>query len=462
MKKLYLGLLGAFLAILLVLGLISVLDKDQTISQVENRKLAAKPTFSWVALTDGSYIRDLEAYYADTFPFRDSLLKLNKTLNKFYYYSGGDNSLIISGASGAEQGGENLDDVQNALDGKEQGMKPDETTPDTTTPVAPEEPTAPEQPVNPDLNVPEEGQATKTNSTIIIVGDNAMDIPTATFEVIDTYAQAVTNLATKMGSNVRTFSLVTPNSGEFYSPESFHTGQHSQKDMIDYCYKAMGDNVLTVDAYSALRQHADEYIYFRTDHHWTARGAYYAYTKFCETAGLEPVALDKFETGQYEDFLGTMYSWTSSYPQSDALKKNPDTVEYFRPLVETHAKYYQDATLTNGVTTAVIANVGASVDNKYLTFIGGDTPICVIETATTGPVAMVVKESYGNAFVPFLTSHYSKIIVVDPREFNKDGKPSLNLPEFAKQQGVNDLVVINYPFMINNSYFVKMLNKLAP
>ena len=74
---------------------------------------------------------------------------------------------------------------------------------------------------------------------------------------------------------------------------------------------------------------------------------------------------------------------------------------------------------------------------------------------------MVLKESYGNAFVPFLTSHYSKIIVIDPREFNQEGKPSLDLAQFGEQQGVDDLVVINYPFMINNSFYIKLLNRLV-
>ena len=130
----------------------------------------------------------------------------------------------------------------------------------------------------PEVNVPDENQGTAIG-TIYIDGDNAMDIPTANNEVIDSYADAVNNLSQALGSDVRTISLVTPNSGEFYSPESFHTGSHSQKEMIERCYGAMNDNIVTVDAYSALRNHADEYIYFRTDHHWTALGAYYAYTQ---------------------------------------------------------------------------------------------------------------------------------------------------------------------------------------
>ena len=109
----------------------------------------------------------------------------------------------------------------------------------------------------------------------------------------------------------------------------------------------------------------------------------------------------------------------------------------------------------------VYTKIDESVSNKYLCFIGGDTPICIVETDVEGPVCMVVKESYGNAFVPFLTSHYSKIIVIDPRKFNQEGMPALNIAEFGQSQGVDDLLVINYPFMINNSYYVEWLNRLV-
>ena len=470
MKKLYICLMGALLAVLTAVGAISLLDTDPTVLAGENRKIE-KPKFSWSALLDGSYVQQLESYYTDTFPFREKLMPLNQELNKFYYYSGsGDsNYLAIDFNGGAEQGGESLHDVENALNNPEGAgntTTPETTDPSTDTPEqqtpftgnAEEETTTP-----PDIDIPDENQAAAIG-TIIVVGDNAMDIPTANNEVIDSYADAVNNLSQALGSDVRTISLVTPNSGEFYSPESSHTGSHSQKDMIDRCYNAMNDNIVTVDAYSALRAHANEYIYFRTDHHWTALGAYYAYTQYCKATGFDPVPLDQFQTGTYENFLGSMYTYTQKYPQSQALKDNPDTLTYYLPIVETHAKYYSDATLSDGIAISVVyTKLAENVSNKYLCFIGGDTPVCVVETAVEdGPVCMVLKESYGNAFVPFLTSHYSKIIVIDPRQFNQDGKPSLDLPAFAKEQGVDDLLVINYPFMINNSYYVSLLNRLIP
>lgn len=470
MKKLYKGLLGALLGLMTLIGVISLVDKNPTFLASENREVV-KPQLSWSSFKDGSFFQSVETYYADTFPFREQLKELNRKLNGFYYYSGGsDNYLAIDFSGGAEQGGESLHDVENALNGQtgnnttestDSSTDTDTTTPDTDSQTTTN--TETEEHQTPEIDVPDENQATSVG-TVIVVGDMAMDIPTATDSVIKSYADTVSKIAAAMGPDVRTLSLVTPNSGEFYSPESFHTGAHSQKDMIDLCYESMSDDVLTVDAYSALREHADEYLFFRTDHHWTALGAYYAYTKYCETAGFEPVPLDQFETGTYENFLGTLYTHTQNYPQSDALKENPDTLTYYLPIVETHAKYYSDTTLSDGVPISVVyTKLAENVANKYLCFIGGDTPVCVIETAVKdGPVCMVVKESYGNAFIPFLTSHYSKIVVVDPRQFNQSDMPSLDITKFGAEQGVDDLLIINYPFMINNTFYIDLLGRLIP
>ena len=99
----------------------------------------------------------------------------------------------------------------------------------------------------------------------------------------------------------------------------------------------MDDSVVTVDAYSELRKHTDRYIFFRTDHHWTQLGAYYAYTAFCQSTGLEPVPIEDFETGSFEGFVGSMYTYTSKYPQSSILRDNPDTLYYYVPKTESSA-----------------------------------------------------------------------------------------------------------------------------
>ena len=479
MKKLYTAMLLVLLAAMLSVGVYSLADYDATGSVSEKREFV-KPEFSVKALLDGTYIPALEQYYSDTFPGRESLLKANRTLNKFYYYSGSgeDSVLILNQKDSAAQGGESLDAVQKAnsqTPQEPQTPAQPETTPDPQPDTAPEpadqtdstqtpEPAEeqPEQPeADPALDTPEESDASYAGS-VVVVGDRAMEIPTRLDDLITAYAGAVGNLASAMGPDVRTISLITPNGGEFYSPESLHTGEHSQKDMIDFCYSQMNDKIVTVDAYSRLRSHTDEYIYFRTDHHWTQLGAYYAYTAFCEAAGFEAVPLDSFQTGRYDTFLGSMYGFTQGYPQSEVLKQHPDYLEYYLPIADTHARYYANGDLENGTPVSVVyTELDASVSNKYLCFIGGDTPICIVESDVPGPTCIVLKESYGNAFVPFLTSHYGRTIVIDPREFNRDGKPSLNLAEFAADQGVDDLIVINYPYMINSKAFIRYLNALA-
>ena len=479
MKKLYTAMLLVLLAAMLSVGVYSLADYDATGSVSEKREFV-KPEFSVKALLDGTYIPALEQYYSDTFPGRESLLKANRTLNKFYYYSGSgeDSVLILNQKDSAAQGGESLDAVQKAnsqTPQEPQTPAQPETTPDPQPDTAPEpadqtdstqtpEPAEeqPEQPeADPELDTPEESDASYAGS-VVVVGDRAMEIPTRLDDLITAYAGAVGNLASAMGPDVRTISLITPNGGEFYSPESLHTGEHSQKDMIDFCYSQMNDKIVTVDAYSRLRSHTDEYIYFRTDHHWTQLGAYYAYTAFCEAAGFEAVPLDSFQTGRYDTFLGSMYGFTQGYPQSEVLKQHPDYLEYYLPIADTHARYYANGDLENGTPVSVVyTELDASVSNKYLCFIGGDTPICIVESDVPGPTCIVLKESYGNAFVPFLTSHYGRTIVIDPREFNRDGKPSLNLAEFAADQGVDDLIVINYPYMINSKAFIRYLNALA-
>ena len=481
MKKLYIFLLSLLLLALTGVGVYSLVDEDPTTSALENRELAKMPEFSAESLLDGSFVQQLSTYFSDTFPGREALLQANRNLNQFYYFSGtGEESLlVVDFESDAAQGGEALKDPD--LHPEQETIapvvpQPEETpeesvpeqTPSDTPPVeeppetTPEETAPPTEETVPPVEEPPE-EAVTAVGTIIIRGSNAMDIPTATESLILRYGEAINNLHEAMGEDLQIISLLTPNSGQFYSPEDFHTGIHDQKLMIELCYGAMDENVWKVDAYSALQAHQEEYIYFRTDHHWTALGAYYAYTALCETMGWEAVPLEQFETGSYENFLGSMYTWTSGYAQSEMLKNNPDTLTYYLPVVETHARYYADASLEEGYPVSVVyQGLKETESNKYLCFLGGDHPAAVVETSVEdGPVCLLLKESYGNALIPFLTSHYSKIIVIDPREFNRPNKPDLDLAAFAEEQQVDDLLVVNYPFMINNLDYIKWLNRLV-
>ena len=210
---------------------------------------------------------------------------------------------------------------------------------------------------------------------MLVVGDRAMEVPYGDKDTIRSYADAVNDIAAKLGSSVRTFSIAVPNAAAFYAPAE---NQHMlQTDMIAACYdrlKELKSTAIAVDAYSKLEAHKDEYLYFRSDHHWTALGAYYAYTAFCESAGLKAEPLSKFESGEYTGFLGSLYSAIKAYPQSQALADNPDTVQFWRPFVDLDTKWYPDAEFSMEYFGGTLCKVD-DTSNKYLTFLGGDHPI---------------------------------------------------------------------------------------
>ena len=129
--------------------------------------------------------------------------------------------------------------------------------------------------------------------------------------------------------------------------------------------------------------------------------------------------------------------------------------------MDLNTTYYEDASLKYGYAIGTICYINDKVSNKYLTYLGGDHPITIIETDVEGPVCLMLKESYGNAFAPWLTSHYSKIIVIDPREFNREGMPTLDLVQFVRKQNIDDCIILNYPMMLNSVYYASWLNRLV-
>ena len=439
MKRIYTALSGFLLLFLLLVGLISTFDKDATFSEAERRQLKTRPKLTLSGLLDGNYFIQYREYFADTFPNREVLMNSNTTLNGFYYFGGlgGDDnaSLVLDFTSNAAQHGEALKPTGETEEAGEGETEPEKK---------PTEPLA----------------AAEQLGSVVLIGNSAFDVPHADNDQIVKYAQAVTAIADLLGSNVKTFSMPVPNSAEFYTHKEYHTGKTSQKAMIELVRTNLGANVTFVDAYSVIEQHTDEYIYFRTDHHWTHLGAYYAYTALCKSAGFDPVNKDDFDTGMWENFVGSMYTFVANYPQGQVLKDNPDTVHYWKPSANITTTCYNSTALKNGYAMGTICRVGEDVDNKYLTFMGGDHPIAIVETDTPGPCILVIKESYGNALISWLTNHYSKIILIDPRQYySKNG--DIDLAAFAAEQGVNQCLVINYPMMLNSDGYTGLLEKLV-
>ena len=174
--------------------------------------------------------------------------------------------------------------------------------------------------------------------------------------------------------------------------------------------KALTDPAVNfVNTYDTLAAHDTEYLYFRTDHHWTQRGAYYAYAEFAKSVGLTPVSLDDLNyVVRNDSYLGSMYEFT----KNERVKTFKDQVEAWYPT-----KSHSMLTVTpQGETISYDSSI-VSVNNGYVTFIAGDNAYTEIHVPDNPQdmTCLVLKDSFGNAFVPFLVEHYGTIIVIDPR-----------------------------------------------
>ena len=162
-----------------------------------------------------------------------------------------------------------------------------------------------------------------------------------------------------------------------------------QRKAMDYIFGSMDENVVKVDIYNTMRNHRDEYIYFRTDHHWTQLGAYYAYREYCEARGTQPAELTEAYTEvNYGNFLGSFYSDSGK----KAALSEPDTLMAYVPKDTNKAAI----TRQNGELldwSAVTDVSGWKVGAKYSAFIGGDNPWTVIETpnVTDGSACILIK-----------------------------------------------------------------------
>ncbi len=289
---------------------------------------------------------------------------------------------------------------------------------------------------------------------ILLMGDAGMEMYSVAKQKLTDYGTTVAKLAQTV-PEVRVFALLAPTRIEFYGPEEYRTGSHSQKRGIEIAYAAMGDKVVRVNAYDSIQAHTQEYLYFRTDHHWTARGAYHAYEAFCAAAGLPaPEPLSAHETARLDGFVGSMYRYT----QSEKLKNNPDYVEVFYPTVEASGQFYSTPAMNDGKNLRIISTKINDPASKYMAFIQGDKPLIKMTTnVENGQKILLIKESYGNAFAPFLLENYSEVYVLDPRQ---EGVQGMNLPQFLRDNGIQNVLFLNYMMAPSNSKYMKPLTAM--
>ena len=200
-----------------------------------------------------------------------------------------------------------------------------------------------------------------------------------------------------------------------------------QEALIRSIYGGVGDS--TVNVLGALREHADEPVYYRTDHHWTTLGAYYGYAATAEALGLTPASRDSFapETVS-QSFYGTVYS------SSGVRWVKPDSIEIWVPAEDVSLVRYDTP---EGIEAPVYDRSKLNTKDQYSMFLGGNTSRLVITTGSEGGKLLVIRDSYADCELPFFFRHYAEIHVLDLRYFRR------SVSDYIKENGF-DAVLVSY------------------
>ena len=391
MRKIY-----AFAIALLIPALIGLLFfLRPSVSESEKRELTKFPTLSWDSLLSGDYFSQITTWYADTYPGREGLISANQSIRALF------------------------------------GIR--------TVQIIPSKPDASSNAANPD-NTPIE----KLGS-VYIKGDTAYELYGKNDENSKRYANLLSQAAKQLNGSAKVYSMIVPlsSSVNLSEEELKKVGASDAPAAIAEMYAQM-ENVTPVNIYNTLRAHNREYLYFRTDHHWTALGAYYAYTDFCSIAGLPSYPLSNWKEYQFEGFLGTLYADAGN---PEKLRNNPDTVHAWVPngtnTIEITNKSNKSDIYKGGVVRTDTDTFYAAKASKYNCFIMGDNPLSKIHNPTigNGTSIAVVKESFGNALIPFLVDHYEYVYVIDYRYFT--ATTGYSLQEFVKEKEIPTVLFIN-------------------
>ena len=371
-------------------------------SAVEKRTLTKFPAFSVDSFLNGEFLNGVSTWYADTFPFRETLLAGNTRYRMLY---GIQNNQIYGSIQAADAVPAKrinltdiiLPDIQREMESLQDAMREVMATQQAA------------DAANGGVKRREITSVPEQVGSVYVADDTAFSLYGFTQEAANQYIDAVSALANKVDSDVTVYDIVVPISTGIYLDEALQKelGCSDEQEAIQYIYNNMDDKVVTVDAFTTLKSHSDEYLYFRTDHHWTALGAYYTYCQLMKEKGITPTSLGKYETMVFDNFIGSLYSASNQAP---SLADNPDVITAYIPLA-TNRMTYTDVD-GNTFDYDIIYDVSDwDSGSKYNCFIAGDQPLEEIHNPnmSDGSSCVVIKESFGNAFVPFLVDHYETV-----------------------------------------------------
>jgi len=499
-KVFSLAMMG-LLSCLFVLGILFPLRPRY--SDAEKRELKQFPAFSLQGLFAGSYFRDITSWYQDSYPGKEEWMLLASKTKAFYGLQGeqiygaaeqvkeeiptGEGAMAETfalkkdgegvqedGTEKKESDGESQRkaDARNKKEGKEQTEKGKGTEEKQEEPEAKQsadvkqssdakQGSTKEKEENSNFETDAEGnlqikKADKAENvageqigSLYLNGDSAYELYYFSEKAVRAHASLL-NTVQAMFPKVKLSAMIVPNSfGVILDPKVQEKLASSGMDQaIAYSYSLMDKRVNTVNVFDALSAHKKEYIYFRTDHHWTQLGAYYGYQEYCKSMGYSTKPLSDYQKMDFPEFYGTFYFFMN---RPESLKGHPDQVTAYQGSM--NSMQYTDS--KGNLQEGKLINDASQMlpGNKYNCFMLGDHGYVEIhnEEAPRKKSILVLKDSYGNAFVPLLAQDYRDVYVVDYRHYQG------NASSLIREKGIEEILFLNNIMGIGESLSQKML-----
>ena len=388
-----------FAAFIFAFALAFVLTPDTDFSEEENRSLKTFPKFTWERLLDGSFSSDINEYFADQFPARDSLVGI-KGVTETLLLKGENNGVLLG------------DDGQLAVRLFDAYKSRLERTHDMDYYYTENVALAVDA-----LNAFAKSSAVPVTTMLpprsVDVAVSAFDYPTEISDALDA------QLAESIG------------------PEAGY--------------------LTDLRAQMESRYAAGEYVYFRTDHHWTTYGAYIAYTMLMRKWGMEDeiIPQDAFTVETVENFYGTTWS------RAGYKFVEPDTLEIWSPGNEdefTTTCYAEKQIKGEDGKPAKVKEAYKTFPgwlnrdylakkDKYAAFLDGTHNEQTIfkNGENDRPRLLIAKDSFANTMVPFLAQHFDLVIV------NLAGRMT-DLTSYIEEYGCDRVLIVwNRANLIENN-----------
>ncbi|MGL4740364.1 MAG: DHHW family protein [Sarcina sp.] len=240
-------------------------------------------------------------------------------------------------------------------------------------------------------------------------------------DILEGNIKSLKQFSDRIGSNMNT--IVVPYSSSILKDKV--PNNLSLVDEINIINKINNYISNSVDVSKTLEKNKTDYIYYRTDHHWTSYGAYLAYIEYCKAVEQEPIELNNLNDVQISNFLGTFYS------KSKLFSAKADVLTYYE-MSGVKMK------IGDGEFQSIYKLENLEKRDKYSVFLDGNHSQIILENdrSINNKKLLVLKDSFANSFIPFIANNYNEVHVIDLRHYYG------NLSEYIEKNNFENILAL--------------------